>query len=114
MNCCGAEGDTLTGVVVKGQQYPHKAPTANVVHGGALSPGIYRGCAYTPGDEADECDKMLGLCMVWVVPGQDCAEAYIAGFSEDLYGHLLKLRALRPVTRDEMINGYDRFLLGAP
>ncbi|MEE2887535.1 MAG: riboflavin kinase [Planctomycetota bacterium] len=112
MNCCGAQGETLTGIVVKGHQYPHKAPTANVAHGGTLSPGIYRGCAYTLGDESDECDKYLGKCLVWVVPNQTCAEAYIADFSGDLYGELLKLRALQPVTRDEMIEGYDRFLLG--
>ena len=109
-NPCGARGLKFAGVVRHGNKYPHKVPTANVPHNGAIEPGVYVGCAFRCGDEADEADVCLGRCLVWATPNYHVAEVYIAEFEGDLYGQTLKIQSLTALTRDQMADGYDLFL----
>ena len=109
-NPCGSKGIMFAGQVLHGHGYPHKAPTANISHGGKLKPGIYHGCAFKVGDESDESDTCLGRCLVWSTPNTVIAEVYIAEFDGDLYGEVIRCRALQRVDRDMMREGYDLFL----
>ena len=109
-NPCGVRGLKFAGAVRHGNKYPHKAPTANVPHHGAIEPGVYSGCAWPCGDEADEADVCLGKCLVWVTPNFHVAEVYIAEFDGDLYGQTLKIQSLVLLNREQMREGYDLFL----
>ena len=87
-----------------GDGYPHKAPTANVAV--TLPEGMYRG-------EAGRGHRRLGNCAVWVLPHRPMvAETYIARWRGNLYGEVVSLKELRRVSRDELMDMYDKVLGG--
>lgn len=109
-NPCGTGGIMFAGQVLHGNKYPHKAPTANISHGGKLEPGVYVGCAFLMGDESDEAEVCLGRCLVWATPNYHIAEVYISEYEGDLYNEMLRVRSMQPLSREDMKEGYDLFL----
>ena len=109
-NPCGSNKLMFAGQVMHGNKYPHKAPTANISHGGLIKPGVYVGCAFLMGEESDESETCLGRCLVWVAPNNVVAEVYISEYEGDLYGEIVKVKSMRALDRAEMREGYDLFL----
>lgn len=90
------------GEVIHGEGYEKKLPTANIKHGG-LEDGVYVG-------KATANRKGLGRCVVTVTPGNEVAEVYIAGFRGNLYGVVVDVHNLVPLSRSDLIVLFDSLL----
>jgi FAD synthase len=81
------------GVVIRGQGYPHKVPTANLIPETFVPPGVYWAEAKINGDEFRQ-------AIVWSIPGVPYIEVFIAQWDESLYGQVIVLEQFRVLTRE--------------
>lgn len=95
----------FSGEVIHGEGYEKKLPTANIKHGG-VAPGVYLGKATLTGEDR----KGLGRCLITVTPDNPVAEVYIADFRGNLYGVILSIHNLVPLSREDLIVLFDSLL----
>ena len=85
--------DQTRGVVIRGQGYPHKVPTANLIPETFVPPGVYWVEAKINGDEFRQ-------AIVWSYPGVPYIEVFIAPWDQPLYGQVIVLEQFRVLTRE--------------
>ena len=101
----------ITGIVIRGREYPHKVPTANMELDEPFEPGIFTAMvklAYTKGDQ------VLGQAIVWSIPGSSVLEVYIGQYEGDLYGEELTLFQFRQLERPVLRLLVDQAIRSVP
>ena len=94
----------IEGTVIRGQGWPYKPPTANVLMDVAVDEGAYLGNCFRGASK-------LGRCAVWVLPHcPSVAEVFVAGHRGDLYGERLRVEGMEDLTRDKQVGIYERAL----
>tara|TARA_R100000152_G_C6572843_1_gene39529 strand:- start:14 stop:391 length:378 start_codon:yes stop_codon:yes gene_type:complete len=97
----------ITGTVIRGLQYEHKAPTANLELEFELPPGIFTALIQHNG-------SVIGQGMIWSTPGKNVVEVYIGQFDGDLYGEQLTLLQLHRLERPLLCKLMDQALKSVP
>jgi len=98
---------SITGIVIHGRGYEHKAPTANVKLEEPLEPGIFTAMVRLKGE-------VIGQAMVWSIPRSSILEVYIAKFNGNLYGEELTIFHIHRLERSTLCTLLDQALRSVP
>ena len=92
------------GLVVKGEGFSEKVPTANIALEKSVEVGCYMGTAYAG-------EEKLGKAAVWVMPHQPfIAETYVAEYEGDLYDSYLTIKGMKKLDRKQQMALYNKAL----
>ncbi len=98
---------SVSGTVIHGKKYQHKAPTANLQLEHPMEPGNFTAMCQVDGE-------VIGQGMIWSQPDSNVLEVYVGGFEGNLYEKDMELLDIHRLEPDLLCALLDQALSSIP